>query len=156
MSHEFELRDRKGELHRYRVELHPHKEGFALATTLLRIMGPGVARTLFAAFQNAGTAVSPTASEEDKARQEADFIKDTLRNLDVDAVVGSGLANLVASGGLEEVLPRLFTYTFRDGTLLRDDAALHCFAGNYGEAARAAKEVIAHNGFTDLLSSLLA
>ncbi len=155
MSHEFQLTDRKGATHHYRVELHPHKEGFALATTMLRIIGPGAARTLFTAVQNAGGALGGGDTPEDKARQEQTLM-DILGRLDVDEIVQTGLDNLVACGGLGEILPKLLTYTFRDGALLNTEMALNCYAGNYGEAIAAAKEVIAHNGFTDLLSSLVA
>ena len=45
------LKDRAGQPHEYRIELHPHAEGFALATRLVKILGPSAAKMLFEAFQ---------------------------------------------------------------------------------------------------------
>lgn len=168
--------DRWGVEHEYRIEAHPHAQGAAIATTLLKIVGPTVARALFAALQDWGADVQETAqaaaafedvddvadgakaalqkaAAEGRAQEQLrQFLKAVDEKLDIEATLARVFEGIVASGGLQKLAPALFEFTFRDGVALKTPTALDCFTANYREELLALWEVVQHNGFLELLS----
>ncbi len=172
------IADRWGVEHEYRIEAHPHAQGAAIATTLLKIVGPTVAKTLFAALQDWGADVQETAqavadlsddvpaggladaakaalqkaAAEERAREQLQqFLKAIDEKLDIEATLARVFEGVVTSGGLQKLAPALFEFTFRDGQALKM-VGLDCYAGNYREELLALWEVVQHNGFLELLS----
>lgn len=167
------IADRWGVEHEYRIEAHPHAQGAAIATTLLKIVGPTVAKALFAALQDWGADVQETAqavvglaeeapggivdalqkaAAEERAREQLQqFLKAIDEKLDIEATIARVFEGVVTSGGLQKLAPALFEFTFRDGLALKA-VGLDCYAGNYREELLAIWEVVQHNGFLELLS----
>ena len=170
--------DRWGAEHEYRIEAHPHAQGAAIATTLLKIVGPTVAKALFAALQDWGadvqeaTQVAVEASEdvsgglvdaaqaalqkaaaEERAREQLQqFLTALDEKLDIEATLARVFEGIVTAGGLQKLAPALFEFTFRDGVALKMPTALDCYTANYREELLALWEVVQHNGFLELLS----
>jgi len=167
------ISDRWGVEHEYRIEAHNHAQGAAIATTLLKIVGPTAAKALFAALQDWGAdvqetaqaavelaeeapggvvdAVQKAAADERARKQLQQFLEALDAKLNIEATIARVFEGVVTSGGLQKLAPALFEFTFRDGLALKL-VGLDCYAGNYREELLALWEVVQHNGFLELLS----
>ena len=157
------ISDNDGNVHQYRIHLHPSGEGLALATDVLAIVGPSAGRGFFDALRtmasNPALRVPDDATDEQKAaaeaKREAAFLS-VLADLDAQTLLQSAMTALVARGGLQTIAPRLLKFTLRDGAKMDDAGALDmAYTGNYGELMKAMREVIDHNGFFEPLYTFL-
>lgn len=142
----FSLVDRWGATHNYMVELHRGGEGMDLVFELIQIgIGP--------AIESLRSMVEAAAGDTD------DLEKVGLRVLaeaDTGAIV-TQVNTALATGKAPATMRKLFLRTTRDGQPLTDSANYdRAWQGNYAEPFMAARKIIEHNGFFELLSSLLA
>lgn len=139
MSHliEFDLADKKGENHTYKMLLHkPTDAGFQLMATIASIFVGPLAKIL-----------EPTLREKGISGL-AELMDATEFNL---GEAGSQLGQAVKSVDLRALYSELFKHVIRDQKPLSDTVNIdHAFAGNYVEAHKLAWRVIVENDFLPL------
>ena len=119
---EVTLFDADGSPHSYVITAHPFAEGMPIVQALAAVVIPPLVASLppGARLEDLAGAINPTS-------------------------LAGGIGQALAAAP-PDLVARVLSRTVRDGVRLTGKA-LDCYAGNYGEALRAAWEVAQFNGF---------
>lgn len=143
-SEEFILTDQAGEEHKYRVDVHPSREGSDLMLALCSILSEPFLQ---------GIRLVTAEMEQGKAFKDVDISK-ILRKADLSDLGGSLRTAVLSLDG--DILHAFFKYTYRDGERLAGQGAYdRAYAGNWGEWSKALWKIIKVNGFLHFLSTML-
>ena len=141
---QFVLTDRWGVKHTYSCTRHPGGLGMGLVFDMLELgIGPVVEgfRAAFSGGMQDGVKDSEAAAA-------------ILAKLDTGAIARQ-INQSLATGKAPKVMRALFVSTQRDGMSLSNETVWDmAWQGNYAEAFMAARKIVEHNGFLELLTSL--
>ena len=144
-DHTFELEDSDGQLHEYRVDTHPTREGSMLMLRLSALLSEPMLHAIRLGFKQ--------MDRQDRAMGDID-IAAIMEEADLDDLGGSLRAAL--SGLSAADLHEFFAHSYRDGEPLQNVATYDsAYQGNWGEWMKALIRIIRVNGFMDFLSSML-
>lgn len=136
----FELKDRKGESHKYMVEAHPPSEAHRIVLALDAGIAPPLAEFIVS-LMSAGDLTGIGDLD----------IEDLLKNADLSSIakhVSSAISELDPN-----LLMDLFRFTIRDGESMSNrDLYDRAYAGNWTEWHKALGKIVQANGFIPFLS----
>lgn len=140
----FELEGEDGEMHSYKVDLHPGSKGARLAIKLYSLAGEPIGE-LIQTYMKVENIDLDSENGAQRLLSEVDFS-------DVAKHVRAALTKL----DTDELIDDVFCYTRRDGQDLSKRTYFdQAYRGNYGELFRAAWKIVQANGFLSSFATFM-